>query len=523
MGNKLSPEALREKIRGLPDRPGVYLMHDDQGEVLYVGKAKSLKKRVGSYFRRQDYASPRLRRLVASIADISVIRTESEVEALIVEARLIKKYQPFFNVELKMGERYPFVKITKERFPRILITRHREEDGGIYFGPFTRVAEVRQLLRLSERYFPLRQCAREIDPGAPEARPCVRHALGRCLGPCAGLCSEGAYAERVADLVLLLSGKTADLVERLRRRMDRAAQEMAFEEAAHLRDMIRGLWHYTRQRTSLAGHNTLDGETWQVLRQLQELLGLKTLPWRIDGFDISHFSGKETYGVAVVFEQGAPNPSLYRRFVVKSLDGAVDDFRAMEEVVARRYRRVVQGQEPAPQLILIDGGPQQLAFALEALRGAGLGDIPMVALAERNEEIYRPDEAVPMRLERSDRALHLLQRVRDEAHRFAVSSHRRGRDVRLRRSALEDIPGVGKKRAAALLGALGSPARIAATDSADLARIPGIGPGLAKRILEGLWRAMDLPRNEGKEDKGSPPSGEGLPSGGGEDGKEGPA
>ncbi len=485
------PEDLREKVRALPDRPGVYLMHDGGGEVIYVGKAKSLKKRVASYFRRQNYASPRLRRLVASIVDISVIRTESEVEALIVEARLIKKYQPFFNVELKMGERYPFVKITKERFPRILITRHKEEDGATYFGPFTRVSEIRQLLRLSEKYFPLRNCARDMALGSSEARPCVRYALGRCLGPCAGRCSEAAYAERTADLLLLLSGKTADLVERLRKRMDRAAQDLAFEEAARLRDMIRGLWHYTRQRTSLTGQNTLDGETWQVLRRLQEVLQLKTLPWRIDGFDISHFSGKETYGVAVVFEQGAPNPSLYRRFLVRSLDDAVDDFRSLEEVVARRYRRVVQGQEPAPQLILIDGGAQQLAFALDALRAAGLGDIPMVALAKRNEEIYMPDQSHPLCLDRSDRALQLLQRVRDEAHRFAVSSHRRGRDVRLRRSALEDIPGVGKKRAGALLGAFGSPARIATLEPEELARVSGIGLGLAKKILEGLRRAME--------------------------------
>ena len=485
------PEDLREKVRALPDRPGVYLMHDGGGEVIYVGKAKSLKKRVSSYFRRQDYASPRLRRLVASIADISVIRTESEVEALIVEARLIKKYQPFFNVELKMGERYPFVKVTRERFPRILITRHREEDGGVYFGPFTRVSEIRQLLRLSEKYFPLRNCAREISLGSPEDRPCVRHALGRCLAPCAGLCSEGAYAERTADLLLLLSGKTADLVERLRKRMDRAAQDLAFEEAARLRDMIRGLWHYTRQRTNLSGQHHLDTETWHVLRRLQEALALKTLPWRIDGFDISHFSGKETYGVAVVFEQGEPNPSLYRRFLVRSLDDAVDDFRSLEEVVSRRYRRVVQGQEPAPQLILIDGGPQQLAFALDALREAGLGEIPMISLAKRHEEIYLPDRVAPLCLDRHDRALLLLQRVRDEAHRFAVSSHRRGRDIRLRRSALEDIPGVGKKRAVALLGAFGSPARIATLEPSELIRVPGIGLGLAEKILEGLRRAME--------------------------------
>jgi excinuclease ABC subunit C len=482
-------EKLLERIKTFPDRPGVYLMHDAAGNVLYVGKAKFLRRRVASYFRRTGYASPRLRKLVDSVSDISTIRTESEAEALITEAKLIKKYQPFFNVELKMGERYPYIKITRERFPRIVITRHREEDGATYLGPFTRVTEIRRLLRLVERYFPLRSCSRSLDEGSYESRPCMRHALGRCLAPCAGCCSESDYGERIADILLLLKGNTLHLVERLRSRMERAAQALAFEEAARYRDTIRALWSYRRLRHNASEQGDLDWATWSVLRRVQEVLQLDTIPWRIDGFDISHFSGKETVGVVVVFEQGLPNPALYRRFSVKSVEG-VDDFRSIEEVVGRRYGRVLAGQEPMPQLILIDGGPQQLVFAKHALEAHHVEDIPLVALAKREEELYLPGETSPLRLERNDPALLLLQRVRDEAHRFAVTSHRGKRNIRLRRSVLEEIPGVGKKRAAALLAVFGSVRRLSTADEEALGSVPGIGPALARKIQNAL-REMD--------------------------------
>ena len=476
---------LQDKVKKLPLRPGVYLFHDGEGAVLYVGKAKSLRKRVASYFRHEGFASPRLRKLVELVQDLSYIRTESEAEALIVESRLIKKYQPFFNVELKMGERYPFLKVTDEPFPRLEITRHRSDDGGRYVGPFTRVGDLRRLLRLVERHFPLRTCRADLSRGALRERPCVRHALGRCSGPCAGLISEAEYGERVADVLLLLQGNAADLVERLRLRMDRAASNLAFEEAARLRDTIRSLWRLSRQRLSSTLSHDLDRETWSILLRLQQLLSLPTIPWRIDGFDISHFSGKETYGVAVVFEQGLPNPSLYRRFAVKSVEG-VDDFRSLEEVVTRRYRRCLEGEEPLPQLVLIDGGPQQLEFAARALAALGLDELPIASLAKREEEVFLTGQEAPLELPLSDPALQLLQRVRDESHRFALASHRRGRDSRLRRSILEDVPGVGKKRAALLLTHFGSVQRIASLESAELTVLPGIGPEMARRIIETL-------------------------------------
>jgi len=484
-------DSLKDKIRTLPSRPGVYLMHDEQGRVIYIGKAKCLKKRVTSYLRHDRFASPRLKKLTESVSDLSFIRTESEAEALIVESRLIKRYQPFFNVDLKMGERYPWIKLTKERFPRIEITRFRTNDGASYFGPFTRVFELRQLLRLIERHFPLRTC-RFPEPASPvPGRPCVRHSLQRCLAPCVGNCTESRYAEVVADLSLLLSGKVTDLVESLRHRMDQAASELHFEEAARLRDTIRAVWRYTRQKRNRVLPEDLDKDTWEAFLRLQSLLRLSSVPWRIDCFDISHFSGKETYGVVVVFEQGIPNPSLYRKFAIREVDG-VDDFRSIQETLRRRYMRALKGDDPLPQLIVIDGGGQQLRFAFETLNELGLGEIPVVALAKQEEAVYTLFDKTPLIPGKEDLALQLLQRLRDEAHRFAVSAHTKGRDRRIRRSALEDIPGVGKKRAAALFAKYGNLGRIASATPEDLARsVPGMGVSLARRIIEHLEGASE--------------------------------
>jgi len=265
--------------------------------------------------------------------------------------------------------------------------------------------------------------------------------------------------------------------------MDEAARRLGFEEAARLRDTIRAIWRVSRQRAlspALPGSEDL----WSPLHRLKDLLGLRTLPWRIDGFDISHTSGGETVGGVVVLEQGLPCPHLYRRFNLREIEGN-DDFRALLETVRRRYRRSLEGQEPLPQLILIDGGAQQLAFAKEALGEIGL-DLPVLALAKKEEEVYLPGIPDPLRLDRSDPALLLLERVRDEAHRFAVSSHQRRRDRRLRGSRLEGIPGIGRNRAARLLTRFGSATAVAALDPKELAEVPGIGPALAERILEHL-------------------------------------
>ncbi|MDR1741446.1 MAG: excinuclease ABC subunit UvrC [Synergistaceae bacterium] len=486
-------------LKNLPEKPGVYIMRDAEGKVIYVGKAKKLKRRVSSYFRHGTFASPRLRKLVETVDDISTIRTATEAEALIVEARLIRRYSPFFNVDLKMTDRYPYICLTDEPFPRLVVTRRKpDESTGAWFGPYVSAGDIHNLLRLIERWLPLRTCRTDMLKPNPDKRPCIEFTLGRCMGACAGLCSEAEYRERVNDIILLLRGSTGELVERLRRRMDAAARRMEFEKAAECRDIIRALWRVSRQHISDALRENLDADTWAVLTKAQETFGLKTIPWRIDAFDISHMSGRETYGCCVVFEQGAPNPSLYRRFKIRSLaDGEVDDFRSMKETVFRRYRRALDGGEPLPQLVLIDGGPVQLEFALSALDELKQGqpegtsfDPPntprVVAIAKEEELLYMPGRGEPLALPLDDPVLRLMQRVRDEVHRYSVTTHRNARGGRLRRSVLEDAPGVGKARAARLLVQFGSARRIAMLEPEDLLAVPGIGIATARKIIDYL-------------------------------------
>lgn len=486
----LKKDELLIHIKSFPDKPGVYMMHDGEGKIIYVGKAKSLKKRVSSYFRHSNFASPRLRKLVELIEDISTIRTETEIEALILENRLIKLYQPFFNVDLKMNERYAYIKITSEKFPRIVITRYRQDDDAIYIGPFVRVTEVRALLRLIERYLPLRYCSAEIKTSAKNKRPCMRYSLGHCLAPCAGLCTEKEYRERAADVIMMLQGKGIELVEKLRKRMDKAVQGLEFEEAAVLRDTIRAIWRVSRQRNNIPEIDIGQDNFWETLNRLQRILELPMLPWRIDGFDISHTSGENTIGVVVVFEQGYPNTSLYRRFNIKTVEG-IDDFRSMKETLLRRYKRCLEGEEPLPQLILIDGGPIQLEFASEALRELGLDKVPVISLAKEEEEIYLLCKKEPLRLDHTDPALRLLQYVRDESHRYAITSHRAARGKNFRRSKLEDIPGIGKAKAAQLITKFGSTRAIMEISEDLLASAPGIGPKLAKRIQDHLKESKE--------------------------------
>ena len=365
------------------------------------------------------------------------------------------------------------------------ITRHKREDGSVYLGPFVDAGNIRNLMRLAERYFPLRVCRRTIKPN-PSRRPCVEYSLGRSMGACAGLCTQSEYRERVADVILLFEGKSAELVERLRRRMDEAAKSLEFEKAARFRDTIRAIWRLTRQRISSALQEDLDNETWQVLNRIQNLFGLKVLPWRIDAFDISHTSGHDTYGCCVVFEQGRPAKNLYRRFRIRSLkDGEINDFESIYETVKRRYRHVLDNSEPAPQLALIDGGPGQLEYAMRALEELEY-DLPLAALAEREEILFLPGRAEPLRLGRDDPALQMLQRVRDEVHRYAITTHRNARDKRVRHSRLEDIPGIGRKWAAELLVRFGSAKRVSELSVEELMSVPGIGQKMAEKILEGL-------------------------------------
>ncbi|HOR53830.1 MAG TPA: helix-hairpin-helix domain-containing protein, partial [Synergistales bacterium] len=360
-----------------------------------------------------------------------------------------------------------------------------EGDGADYIGPFVSAGELRQMLRLVERFFPLRICRTDSRGGKWAARPCVRYDLGRCLGPCAGLADPSEYRERVADIALLLRGQSASLVGRLRERMDKASASMDFETAGRYRDTIRAIWRLSRRHVSMVFSDPLDGGIWKSLTQLQEVLSLPTLPWRIEGYDISHFAGGEAYGVCVVFEQGLPNPSLYRRYRIRTVEG-IDDFRSIAEVLERRYKRVLEESGVFPQLILIDGGPGQLSFAVEALKALGLADVPVAAIAKKEELLFVPGRVKPIRLPRENEALMLLQRVRDESHRFAIAANRRAGRKRMSRSSLEDVPGIGKILASRLLSRFGSVARISTLTPEEISSVKGVSAEVAKRIIRHL-------------------------------------
>ena len=463
-------------------------MRDENEKIIYVGKAKKLKRRVSSYF-RHTHASARLNKLVETVRDISIIRTESEAEALIVEAKLIKRYSPFFNIELKMSNHYPYIKITNEDYPNIEITRNKINDGATYLGPFVNVGNIKNLMRLAERYFPLRKCKAQIKPDTNK-RPCIEFNLGRSLGACAGLCSKDEYKERVKDIILLFNSEYPELVESLRAKMDLAAKNLKFEEAANYRDAIRAIWKLSRQKISSALQEDLDNATWNVLNDIQKLLNLKLLPWRIEAFDISHTSGHDTYGCCVVFEQGRPNKNLYRRFKIKTLaDGKIDDFQSMYETVTRRYKRVITNSDPAPQLALIDGGIIQLEYAKKALDDLNF-NIPLIALAKREELLYVPGNNEPIVLDRASPILQLFQRMRDEVHRFAITTHKNARAKKITHSILDNIHGLGRKRISELLIKFGSVQKISELLPEELAKADGIGITLAKKILKELHDAV---------------------------------
>ncbi|MBN2488824.1 MAG: excinuclease ABC subunit UvrC [Methanosarcinaceae archaeon] len=585
----------------IPDAPGVYLMKDGSDNVIYVGKARSLTKRVRQYFQTQKYLSPKTRVLVAHIADLEYIITDSEVDALVLEANLIKKHKPRYNVQLRDDKRYPYLKVTvNSRFPRIYLTRRRLMDGALYFGPYTSVKPIRRTLDIISRIFGIRQCRKPINGKA--SRPCLNFHIKRCPGPCIGAVSEEEYRKEVMRAVRFLEGDTAGLLKELDQKMADLAQAQEYEAAAMVRDNIEAIRSLSSQQTATAGtddrdviaaaadENTVyvqlfyirDGSLmgradfaltrggaeipealsefikqyyqdspvppeiavqyevpekelimqWlaqksgrhvrvhvpmrgdkrrfldmaaknaemsmkqaqlkgkphdtalEALTQLKEVLSLGTLPHHIEAFDISNISGTDAVGSVVVFENGLPLNSEYRQFNIKTVTG-MDDFAMIAEVVSRRYTRLVREQEPIPDLILIDGGPGQVSAAQRSLKELAL-DIPLIGLAKRYEHIITPKKGAGqvIILPRTSGALKLLMQVRDEAHRFAVASHRRKRTARLTHSELDAIPGIGTLKKRALLEHFGSVDRVGNASVEELMQVKGISKHLAGRITE---------------------------------------
>src|SRR5262245_7657323 len=418
-----------EKVKAFPTGPGVYLMKDAQGRVLYVGKAKNLRNRAGHYFTKAAIDDERTADLIKLIADVDFLPAESEVDALLMEARLIKDIQPRFNVDLKDDKTFPYLQIRmREDFPRIEFTRTPRRRGVKLYGPFTSAKGLRAAIQVLQRIFKFRTCTLDIKEDDRRwrcFRPCILHSIHQCTAPCNFRVTREQYRKQIRALRLVLEGKKGKLLKEMEAAMDAASANQRYEEAGRLRDEVAAL-----KSLGLRGDVDKDvqPEVFQIepkkgLAGLRKILGLPRIPRVIEGIDIDHLGGEETVASLVSFIDGLPFKPGYRRFRIKSVAG-VDDFASIREVVSRRYRRRAMDEETvAPDIVLIDGGKGQLNAALEVFTILGREAPCLISLAKREEEVYRPGEAEPLRLSRHAAALRLLQYIRDEAHRFAQHYH----------------------------------------------------------------------------------------------------
>ena len=477
-------EALRAKLADLPDKPGCYLYRDRAGRIIYVGKAVSLRKRVQSYFRDSTLGSapPKLRSLIHSVADLDVVVVRNEAEALLTEGNLIKQYRPRYNVVLRDDKRYPAIRADpREPFPRLTTCRLIRHDGARYFGPFPSSPVVRATLDFAEKRYGLRKCP-PITPGPDDYTHCINDIVRFCSAPCVGRIAAADYGARFEEACAFLRGERLGVIEEVKAQMVDAAAGHDFEKAALLRDTFIALRQVVRQRARVVTTPELRAADAQAgIEELQHLIGLSAPPTRIEAFDISNLFGTHSVASVVVATDGHPDRRLYRRFRIRTVEGA-DDPRAMAEVVGRRFARLRDDGRPLPGLVLIDGGITQLRATREALAALGLGEMPAVGLAKRQEEIVLDDGRPPLLLPRHSPALQVLTRLRDEAHRFALDYHHRLRHRLIRESALDEIPGIGPARKTALLARFGSVYRLARAAFDEIAAVPGIGAERAAAI-----------------------------------------
>ncbi len=471
----------------IPAKPGVYVYRDRFGTVIYVGKASNLRRRMSHYFQPSQArrADPKLRSLIHSIDQWEIFPVKSEDEALILESRFIKEYAPHYNILLRDDKRYPMLKIDRnERFPRVRLTRLRKKDSCLYFGPFPHGSAMRRLAEYLTRRFGLRSCKAE-SPGEEEFRHCLAGTVRDCCRPCVGGVTEEEYRERVDRVVAVLNGEIREVAEELRQKMAKAAAEKAFEKAAAFRDILGNLQSLVRTRSF--EHAELPNEAgMEAVADLQKALRLPNVPHVIVGFDISNLGTTFAVASLVCFREGRPDKASYRRFRIKTVEGQ-NDFAMMNEVVKRYFSRLLREQRPLPDLLMVDGGKGQLHLALDALISIDCPPFPVVGLAKRNEEIFLPGRSEPVVLDRNRPALKVLQALRDEAHRFAVSYNRQLRLKRIAESLLDEIPGLGEVRRNALLKAFGSVAMIRKASPREIAdRVSGIGPEFAETIHEFL-------------------------------------
>lgn len=585
-------DTLKQKLAQLPDKAGIYFFKNRRGEIIYVGKARSLKDRIRSYF--LPTSDLKVRQIIAETADLDFILTGSEKEAAFLENNFVQRYQPRYNLRLKDDKSFPYLKLTtKDKYPGVYLTRKVEDDRAAYFGPFSPASQARKTIHLLNRYFGIRGCTESI-PGK-RSRPCLEYDLKLCSAPCVGLIGEPDYRERISSARLFLEGRTERLLRNLKGKMEEASRRLDFEQAARCRDLIRTieevrekprfvsvsledvdifglareagraavyvffmrrgkvreaeefvqlapenlptealmarvLEDFYRNNKDLPGKVLLPvipavlaslaaelsakrGKTVKVavpqkgknkrlvelanqnaavllnkkraenpaLKELADRLGLKSYPERIEGFDISNTGGDESVGSLVVFSGGKPDKDEYRKYRIKGVVGP-NDVASLEEVVRRRYARVLSEGRAQPDLVLVDGGKGQLQAARSALRELGLNEIAVVSLAKKEEIVFTAPNKGGIRIDRTSPALQLLQRVRDEAHRFAVAFHRRRREKKSFGSILDGVPGLGPKRKSALLARYRSLEEIAGAPEKELAAI--IGLKAARRLKE---------------------------------------
>jgi excinuclease ABC subunit C len=417
-----------EKVKTFPTTPGVYLMKDAQGKVIYVGKAKNLRNRASHYFTKAAAEDARTADLVKLIADIDHLLTDTEVDALLLEARLVKDIQPRFNVELRDDKTFPYLQIRiREDFPRVEFTRKPRRKGVKLYGPFTSARSLRQAMQVLQRIFQFRTCSLDIkadDPRWRWFRPCLLHSIRQCTAPCNFRVTKEDYRKQIRALRMVMEGKKERLIKEMEKEMQESSDAMLFERAARLRDDVVAL-----RKLSQRGEVDRDPqpEVFPIdpkkgLHGLRKVLGLEKTPRTIEGVDIAHLGGEDTVASLVSFIDGLPFKPGYRRFKIRSVEG-VDDFASIREVVTRRFRRLSDDEALFPDILLIDGGKGQLNAAREAFEALNIEPPVLLSLAKREEEIYRPGDAEPLRLSRHSAALRLLQYVRDEAHRFAQHYH----------------------------------------------------------------------------------------------------
>ena len=481
---------IRDKLSQLPHKPGVYLMRDRFGTVIYVGKARALRKRVTQYFHpsRRHSWDLKLAALIEAIEDFDVHIVKSEPEALLLEGKLIKEFKPRYNVSFRDDKNFLLIKVNlNDPIPRFALTRVRQQDGAKYYGPFVSSGACRRTITMLRKKFNLRGC-RPLKPTERDYKHCLYGHLQHCSAPCVGKVMLDDYRRQVARACDYLEGQTGEWEKELEAQMRKASEARDFEKAARYRDMISDLRETTRKSRKFTRMPVkLPGaiDPGRDLATLGQALGLDSPPERIEGFDISNISGTFMVASMVSFLGGKPDRAQYRRFRMKSVV-AQDDFACMAETVRRRYSRLQREARPMPDLILIDGGKGQLGMACRELAKLGLEHVPVIGLAKEFEEIYRPGESAPLRLGLDSGALKLLQRVRDESHRFANTYNAELRLKKISESILDELPGIGGSRKAALLKKFGSVQQLRKASLEDIQQVPGFGKKSAEALKDFL-------------------------------------